>query len=125
MHGLITCVCFCRGVVSFDFVSGQGVSKNAAVLSNAELDSLLWKKCNLSTDLTGPANAVAREATLSAEKQTMQLRMLAPHLTVNSTQVASAYAVQCRHSLQRCRWCSCMRCQGNSRDQTLTQIVEN
>lgn len=76
----------CRGVASFDFVSGQGVGKNAPVLSNAELDSMLWKKCELSTDLVGPA-AAGREAVLSPEKQMMQLRMLAPHLTVNSTQV--------------------------------------
>lgn len=80
----IRCMHVFRGVASFDFVSGQGVSKNAAVLSNAELGSLLWAKCNISTDLNSPA---ARDATLSPEKQMMRLRMLSPHLTVNSTQV--------------------------------------
>ena len=75
---------FCRGAVHFDYVSGQGVAKNAAVLNSSELTALLWAKCNLNID----PEAAGRKASLSAEKQMMRLRMLAPLITVNSTQVS-------------------------------------
>ena len=68
----------------FDYVSGQGVAKSAAVLNSAELTALLWAKCSLNID----PEAAGRKATLSAEKQMMRLRMLAPLITVNSTQVS-------------------------------------
>ena len=68
----------------FDYVSGQGVAKNAAVLNSSELTALLWAKCNLNID----PEAAGRKASLSAEKQMMRLRMLAPLITVNSTQVS-------------------------------------
>ena len=66
----------------FDYVSGQGVSKNAATLDNGELNALLWRKCNLSVE-------GEREQSLTPEKQMMRLRMLAPLLAVNSTQVST------------------------------------
>ncbi|KAL0041640.1 hypothetical protein WJX79_010316 [Trebouxia sp. C0005] len=72
-----------RGAVHFDYVSGQGVAKSAAVLNSAELTELLWAKCNLNID----PEAAGRKASLSAEKQMMRLRMLAPLVAVNSTQV--------------------------------------
>lgn len=72
----------CRGVVHFDYVSGQGVSKNAPILDNGDLNALLWKKCNLSIE-------GEREQSLAPEKQMMRLRMLAPLLAVNSTQVST------------------------------------
>ncbi|KAL0042382.1 hypothetical protein WJX77_010805 [Trebouxia sp. C0004] len=72
-----------RGAVHFDYVSGQGVAKSAAVLNSAELTALLWDKCNLNID----PEAAGRKATLSAEKQMMRLRMLAPLITVSTTQV--------------------------------------
>ena len=75
------CTGCCRGVVHFDYVSGQGVSKNAPVLDDSDLNALLWKKCNLSVQ-------GEREQSLSPEKQVMRLRMLAPLLAVNSTQVS-------------------------------------
>ncbi len=68
----------------FDYVSGQGVAKSAAVLNIVELTALLWAKCNLNID----PEAAGRKASLSAEKQMMRLRMLAPLITVNSTQVS-------------------------------------
>ncbi len=68
----------------FDYVSGQGVAKSAAVLNSTELTALLWAKCNLNID----PEAGGRKASLSAEKQMMRLRMLAPLITVNSTQVS-------------------------------------
>lgn len=71
----------CRGVVHFDYVSGQGISKNAPILDNSDLNALLWRKCNLSVE-------GEREQSLSPEKQVMRLRMLAPLLAVNSTQVS-------------------------------------
>jgi len=70
--------------VHFDYVSGQGVAKSAAVLNSTELTALLWAKCNLNID----PEAGGRKASLSAEKQMMRLRMLAPLITVNSTQVS-------------------------------------
>ncbi|KAL3161084.1 hypothetical protein ABBQ38_009466 [Trebouxia sp. C0009 RCD-2024] len=69
-----------RGVVHFDYVSGQGVAKTAATLGNDDLAALLWQKCNLS--LEGE-----REQSLTPEKQMMRLRMLAPLIALNSTQV--------------------------------------
>ena len=74
----------CRGAVHFDYVSGQGVAKSAAVLNSAELTALLWTKCNLNID----PEAAGRKTSLSAEKQMMRLRMLAPLITVNSAQVS-------------------------------------
>lgn len=68
-------------MVHFDYVSGQGVSKNAPILDDSDLNALLWKKCNLSVQ-------GEREQSLSHEKQVMRLRMLAPLLAVNSTQVS-------------------------------------
>lgn len=75
----------------FDYVSGQGVAKNAAVLNSAELTALLWAKCNLNID----PEAAGRKASLSAEKQMMRLRMLAPLITVNSTQVSLLLTCLC------------------------------
>ena len=74
--------CVCRGVVHFDYVSGQGVNKAASVLDNTELTALLWRKCNLSIDAEA-----GRKASVSPEKQMMRLRMLAPLITLNSAQV--------------------------------------
>lgn len=88
-HGLV-----CRGAVHFDYVSGLGVQKSAAVLSSANLADLLWRKCNLNLD----PEAGGRTPTLSPEKQMMRLRMLAPLITVNSAQVSrlpSAPALLC------------------------------
>ena len=66
----------------FDYVSAQGVGKNAPILESGELSALLWKKCNLSIE-------GEREQSLTPEKQMMRLRMLAPLLVVNSTQVSA------------------------------------
>lgn len=85
---------YCRGVVHFDYVSGQGVSRSAAPLSSEDLTALLWQKCNLS--LEGE-----REQSLTPEKQMMRLRMLAPLIAVNSTQVSN---VPCPCS-DACRVC--------------------
>ena len=73
----------CRGVVHFDYVSGQGVRKNAAVLGNSELSALLWEKCGLSLEAEEE-----RQPSLTPEKQMMRLRMLAPLIAVTSTQVS-------------------------------------
>ena len=71
----------CRGVVHFDYVSGNGVPKNVATMSNGELSSLLWQKCNLVLEAEGE-----RQQRLAPEKQMMRLRMLAPLITVNTSQ---------------------------------------
>ena len=83
----------------FDYVSGQGVNKTAAVLGNAELNALLRHKCNLSVDAEA-----GRKAKLSPEKQMMRLRMLAPLVTVNSAQVSwcTLCHLRLRHIKQEC-----------------------
>lgn len=83
---LLNRLLYCRGVVHFDYVSGQGVAKTAATLGNDDLAALLWQKCNLS--LEGE-----REQSLTPEKQMMRLRMLAPLIALNSTQVSQTHGM--------------------------------
>ena len=82
----------------FDYVSGQGLPKNAATVSSGELSSMLWQRCGLSMEPEGE-----RKPSLAPEKQMMRLRMLAPLITVNSTQVAtpspSSPLARCVHAM--------------------------
>ena len=66
----------------FDYVSGLGVSKAAAAMSDEALTALLWSKCNINIDPEAHL-----ETSLSPEKQLMRLRMLAPLIAVTSAQV--------------------------------------